>query len=52
MPKFIDLTGKRFERLVVIKQAERKSGKIYWLCKCDCGNEKNIRADSLIGGGK
>lgn len=41
--KFIDLTGKRFEKLVVIKYVEK--GK--WLCKCDCGNEKIIRGDSL-----
>ena len=39
-----DLTGKRFERLLVINRVddyvspsgERRSR---WLCKCDCGNE-------------
>lgn len=39
-----DLTGKKFERLTVVKQAEDyidNKGKHYaqWHCKCDCGNE-------------
>ena len=51
----IDLTGKRFGKLVVLKRAESavsKSGKTRgrWLCKCDCGNTKIILTDSLTGG--
>ena len=39
MSKLIDLTGKRFGRLTVVKRAENsKSGKTQWLCLCDCGN--------------
>lgn len=36
----IDLTGKRYGRLVVIEMAIKKpnSNKIKWKCKCDCGN--------------
>jgi len=53
--KFIDLTGKRFGRLVVIKFFERKfDGKrdrIYWLCQCDCGNEKISEGATLRSGG-
>ncbi len=38
--KVIDLTGKKFGRLTVIKKVgSDKSGKITWLCKCDCGKE-------------
>lgn len=38
MPKIIDLTGKRFGRLIVIKENGRtKSGSKLWLCQCDCG---------------
>lgn len=37
---FIDLTGQRFGRLVVIKESGRKKDRsIKWLCKCDCGKE-------------
>lgn len=40
MGKFIDLTGKQFGKLVVIKKV-RKIGyrRPHWLCRCDCGNE-------------
>lgn len=38
MSKVIDLTGKRFNRLVVIEPTRNKSGKYAWKCKCDCGN--------------
>lgn len=42
----IDLTGKRFGRLVVLKPKAHR----YWLCICDCGNEKPIRQDHLLHG--
>jgi hypothetical protein len=39
---------KRFGRLTVIKKTDkRKNGAIIWLCQCDCGNTKEIRADNL-----
>lgn len=48
MPKLIDLTGKRFGRLIVIKRAdEKKYGQVTWLCKCDCGNETLVTTCSL-----
>jgi len=41
MPNFIDLTGRRFERLVVIRRTTMppttKSRSIFWECRCDCG---------------
>jgi len=38
--KVIDLTGRRFERLVVKEKAPSNSeGQARWLCVCDCGNE-------------
>ena len=39
MPKFIDLTGKKFNRLTVVKKAENVNGLTAWLCLCECGNE-------------
>ena len=48
---FHDLTGERFGRLVVLKKASRMAGrKCYWECLCDCGKEKEVRSDSLVGG--
>lgn len=47
-----DLTGKTFKRLTVIGLGERRSkgGRPYWLCKCECGTEKEVICDSLTGG--
>lgn len=48
-----DITGKTFGKLIVIKFSHydrEKSIKQYWLCKCDCGNEKIIIVNSLING--
>ena len=37
----IDITGQRFGRLVVAELLEKrgKGGAVYFLCKCDCGNQ-------------
>lgn len=48
---FKDLTGKPFGRLTVIDQAEtKKSGQIYWNCKCRCGKLATIRGSRLRAG--
>ena len=47
MPKLVDLTGRRFGRLVVMGRADVPNVKVYWHCKCDCGNEKDIAGTSL-----
>lgn len=46
----IDLTGKRYGRLVVLKQAEPNKGRIAWLCQCDCGNQKIVITTALRRG--
>jgi hypothetical protein len=49
--KFIDLTGKRFGRLIVNKYiGKNKWGISLWLCKCDCGKEKIISSHNLKSG--
>jgi very-short-patch-repair endonuclease len=45
---FIDLTKKRFGKLVVIARSKYRS--THWLCKCDCGIEKEIDGGSLRRG--
>lgn len=49
-----DLTGQRFGNLIAISRAPRPddlmSSGAYWLCKCDCGNEKIIMGKSLRQG--
>lgn len=52
MPAKIDLTGKRFGRLVVIEEDNFiKYDRPRWLCRCDCGKEVVVRANSLRRGG-
>ncbi|MGC4387812.1 AP2 domain-containing protein, partial [Streptococcus suis] len=49
MTSKVDLAGQRFERLVAIKPVI-KNGRQAWLCQCDCGNTKIVRADHLQSG--
>lgn len=35
----INLTGKRFGKLTVLKYAGSNRGRSQWLCECDCGNQ-------------
>jgi hypothetical protein len=38
--RFIDITGERFGRLIVVSRASRDStGKTTWACKCECGRD-------------
>ena len=49
--RFIDLTGKRFGRLTVIKEfGKDDANRLRWLCKCDCGNEHITRGENLRSG--
>jgi len=51
MPKFIDLTGKKFNKLTPINCVGKdKHGNYLWLCKCDCGNEKIIPGNKIRNG--
>lgn len=51
MSKFIDLTGQKFGRWTVIKYSHKNSKRmVYWLCKCDCGNEKIVLGNNLRRG--
>lgn len=51
MSRIVDLTGREFGRLIVVKlsrkQKVKNGSRLYWLCKCQCGNEKEIRGDHI-----
>ncbi len=54
--KFIDLTGRKFGRLLVTRMHERRAsnGSVRWFCKCDCGTERvyeigNAKRDGSCG---
>lgn len=50
MAELVDLTGKRFGRLVVVRKGNRRSNATWWWCRCDCGTEKEVRAQPLTRG--
>lgn len=48
---FIDLTGQRFGKLVVIKKSQNsKREHSCWICQCDCGNIKEVCSVELKRG--
>lgn len=51
---FVDFTGKRFGRLLVLSRANdfvsEKSKATAWNCVCDCGKAVSVRASSMVVG--
>lgn len=46
-----DIADREFGRLIAIRRVKNdRFGKSYWLCKCQCGKEKEIAKASLIRG--
>jgi hypothetical protein len=51
MPKFINLVGQRFGRLLVLELGRKaKDGKCQYDCVCDCGKRLVVRTESLRSG--
>ena len=48
--KFIDLTGERFGKLVVVSFDHRHNSRSYWNCICDCGGSRIVSIDHLRNG--
>lgn len=58
MPKLVDLTGKRFGRLIVLGRApsqivkNSKTKHTCWYCQCECGSPVKIVRGSHLKSGK
>jgi len=51
MSNFIDITGQRFNHLVVIKRVPNDAhGIAKWECRCDCGKTTIVRGKNLKNG--
>jgi len=52
--KYEDLSGQKFGKLTVIKMSHKEKqgeqSKIYWECKCDCGNTDYVNSGNLKSG--
>jgi len=46
------IKGQKFGRLTAIKETNKRDyrGTVIWLCKCDCGAEKEISRNDLVFG--
>src|SRR4051812_45407686 len=49
MQSYGDLTGQKFNDLLAI-YSKKENGKVYWWCRCNCGNEKFILNYKLKNG--
>ena len=51
MPAKMNLMGRRFGKLTVVAEAPKNSsGKVQWLCRCDCGKERIVISTILATG--
>lgn len=46
----INLSGKRFGKLLVSNYSFSYKGAVYWQCKCDCGNDFDAKSKYLLNG--
>ena len=48
MERFINIEGQKFNKLTVIKKTIKDAaGSYFWLCKCECGKEVEVRVTHL-----
>lgn len=50
MPKIINLIGQKFGRLEVVSKDGSKQGRVYWNCRCECGNDTTASTTQLKSG--
>lgn len=51
MGTLIDMTGKKFGRLTVLKRGPNtRAGKVAWECLCECGAHTIVDSSSLVSG--
>ena len=50
MSRFIDLTGKVFGRLTVLRLLEPSPARSHWVCRCECGQETFVHGGNLRNG--
>lgn len=51
LARYPDLTGMKFGRLTVVKEAGRDEYKnVLWSCRCTCGNNTTVSAHKLLRG--
>ena len=46
----LDLQGKKFGRLTVVRLDGLHKRNFWWICRCECGKEKSVRTNRLTLG--
>lgn len=46
----VDLKGRKFGRLIVLRRAGRIGSNAAWLCRCNCGQEVVVQSNRLVAG--
>lgn len=46
----LDLIGKKFGKLTVLRKAEPQNGRVRWECQCECGNLHYVLTSNLTSG--
>ena len=47
MGRFMDMSGKIYGRITVIKRSKNKGRHVHWDCVCECGKNINVRSGHL-----
>lgn len=47
---YIDLTGKKIGRWLVLKRVSNHNGRVAFLCRCECGTEREVLSQFLLNG--
>ena len=50
MSRLIDLTGRRFGMLTVLRRSETPHSCVYWTCQCECGQIIEVSGNNLKRG--
>ena len=45
-----DISNQRFGRLTALYRQPSRNGRVFWRCRCDCGNEIDAEINSLKSG--
>lgn len=50
MGRKLNLLGQKFGRWTVLHEGAPRNGRTTWLCRCECGTERNVQTSDLTGG--
>ena len=48
--KLNNIKGQKFGRWTVLERAKNRYGNAYWICRCECGTEKEVSGTYLTNG--